>query len=110
MNRIRPSRPLQYWTAGLVLLLAAGCVSKQVEPAHTPRLMMARDSSGWVTLSWKSEPGYKYRIEVMDPKTNQWVPLPGADVFHGKGETITHMVRSNPRMPAPWFNLSFSHE
>ena len=96
--------------ACLLPIALAGCVTRKVAPEHQPRLMIAQDSDGVVTLRWESEPGYKYRIDVMDPETNTWKPLENAGVFHGNGETIVYKERRNPRKPAPWYNLRYSRD
>lgn len=93
----------------LLLLLAslalAGCVSKPILPEHCPRVTTAQNSDGEVTVSWKSETGYAYRIYVLDETDHSWNPLKGVGRFVGTGETITVSDRRNPDTPLPWYSL-----
>ncbi len=92
------------------IILLAGCVSKEVEPPHQPRLVISQAKDGVVTLSWNSEVGYKYAIDYMDPQDKRWKPLPGKDAFRGTGETISVRQPCNPQLPTPWFNIRYSKD
>jgi hypothetical protein len=87
------------------VLALSGCVSKEILPEHSPRLTTAQNSDGLVSMSWKSEVGYKYWIYVMDPADHVWSPLKGVDAFRGTGEIITFRDKRNPRLPLPWYSL-----
>jgi hypothetical protein len=95
---------------GLILLLigllsTAGCVSERIEPEHSPRVTTAQNSEGLVTLSWKSELGYDYRIFFLNADTRQWHQMPGSKVYRGTGDVITIQDRRNPRLPLPWYSV-----
>ena len=83
-----------------ILLLLAGCVSKVVEKDRPPKMMIAQNSDGDVTMTWESELGYLYTVYCQKTQGGDWVALQGASRLPGTGETMTAHDRSNPRMPA----------
>ncbi len=83
-----------------ILVLLPGCVSKPVEgEVHAPKLMIAQNSDGQVTIAWDSEPGYVYTIYYQITADADWKVLRAANRMRGTGETLTTHDRVNPNRP-----------
>ena len=86
-------------------MVCAGCVSQIIEPEHIPRVTTSQTSDGVVTLSWKSDVGYNYKIYIMSPDDRQWRPLKGVAMFRGTGDLISIQDQRNLRAPLPWYSV-----
>ncbi len=93
MNRVRAILPVA------ILFLLAGCVSKVVEEDRPPKMVIAQNSDGDVTMTWASELGLFYTVYCQKTQGGDWVVLQGASLLPGTGETMTAHDHSNPRMP-----------
>ncbi len=82
-----------------ILLLLAGCVSKVIEEDRPPKMMIAQNSDGDVTMTWESKLGYLYTVYCQKTQGGDWVVLQGVNRLPGTGETMSARDRSNPRMP-----------
>lgn len=89
-------------------ILAAGCVSKKVEPEHKPQLGLSQSSDGILTINLDTEVGYKYTILYQDPRDLKWKVLKGCDAIIGDGTTVEIQKRVNPRKPVPHLSLTYS--
>ena len=84
----------------MILAFLSGCVSKPVEMEYTPpRLMIAQNSDGDVTIAWESDPEYVYTIYYQAEADGDWMPLTKAHRVPGTGETLTVYDRVNPNRP-----------
>jgi hypothetical protein len=81
------------------LVLLSGCVSKVVEVAHPPPLMLARNSDGVTTMQWETEPGYVYSIFYQDNPRSDWKVLPSADRLRGTGKPLNARDAIDPQRP-----------
>ncbi|MCF7816887.1 MAG: hypothetical protein K9M54_03295 [Kiritimatiellales bacterium] len=87
------------------VLVLVGCVSTPILPEYSPRVITVQNSDGLVTLSWKSETGYAYRIYFLNEKDNTWKPLKGVDQFIGTGKSITISDQRRPGDRLPWYSV-----
>ena len=93
--------------SGMVLLaFFAGCVTKPVEvEEHAPRLMIAQNSDGQVTISWDSALDRIYTVYYQADKDSDWKALRSAYQVPGTGETLTAYDRVNPNGPLRRYRL-----
>ena len=78
----------------------SGCVSAPVEKEYTPpRLMIAQNGDGDVTIAWESDPEYMYTIYYQAKDAGDWIPLKKAQRVPGTGQTLTVYDRVNPNQP-----------
>lgn len=87
-------------TALLICALVTGCTSTTIEEEYPPpRLLIAENSDGEVTIGWKSDPGYVYTVYYQSQVDGTWKPLPNATRIRGTGENITVQDRVKPSSP-----------
>ena len=89
------------------LVLSAGCTSRGVGPEHRPRLAIAQNSDGWVTINMNTRVGYEYCIMYIDLKTKVWTPLEGCDAIRGTGEVVQVRKHFNPRVEVPPLTVDY---
>jgi hypothetical protein len=85
--------------------LAAGCVTKTIEPEYNPRVFTVQDNDGKVTISWSSRSDYNYRVFIKNPETQMLEPLPGMDLISGTGEIISVYDKRRRKQPLPWYRV-----
>lgn len=88
-----------------VLGCLAGCASKPEEEYKPPRLMIAQNGDGDVTLQWESEPGYVYTIFFQASPKADWQGMKKAFRLPGTGQPMTVYDHVNPNRPARSYRI-----
>lgn len=83
----------------MMCLLLAGCASEPEKEYKPPRLMIAQNGDGDVTLQWESEPGYVYTIFYQSSSDADWQGLKNAFRVPGTGQALTVYDHVNPNRP-----------
>ena len=81
--------------------------SEQVEPEHKPRLGVAQNSDGSLTMSLETEIGYEYTILYLNPSDNKWAKLKGHEGIKGTGERIEFKQKFSKKKKVPAFTVDY---
>ena len=84
----------------LAAFMLSGCVSTVIEEERPPRVMIAQNADGKVSIAWESEVGYAYTLYYQEGSGGDWIALRGAERLRGTGKTMNATDHVNPRKKA----------
>jgi hypothetical protein len=91
----------------LGLVVSLGCVSDQVEPEHKPRLGVAQNFDGSLTMNLETKVGYEYTILYLSPTDNKWKVVKGCEAIKGTGDTVEIQKKFKKGQKVPPFTVDY---
>lgn len=90
-----------------MILAGAGCVSKELEPEHKPKLSVAQHSDGSITMYLDTQVDYIYTILYLSPTEKTWQVMKGCEAIEGTGGVVEFRKTFSSRQQIPPFTVDF---